>query len=140
MSLDQCAYDVLRAGADADLRRIAVEHERPQHGDLVRIARCAIRRDEYGGDRRKHRAGLRERQPALSIQTVSAGLAHFCVARAFYEADASFILSLDFLRLPVTAAAGYVLFAEIPDLWTVAGAAIIFGSTWYLNWHERVAR
>jgi drug/metabolite transporter (DMT)-like permease len=78
--------------------------------------------------------------PAILAIGVSAGLAHFCLARAFFEADASFILSLDFLRLPVTAAAAYVLFAEIPDLWTVAGAAIIFGSTWYLNWHERGAR
>jgi drug/metabolite transporter (DMT)-like permease len=25
----------------------------------------------------------------------------------------------------------------VPDLWTIVGAAIIFGATWYVTWRER---
>ncbi len=63
--------------------------------------------------------------------------AQSCINRALVYADASFVLPFDFLRLPFAAAAGFVLFAEIPDLWTLAGAAIIFGATYYVTWRER---
>ena len=57
--------------------------------------------------------------------------------RAFSFADASFVLPFDFLRLPFAAAAGFLLFAEVPDLWTLGGAAIIFSATYYVTWRER---
>lgn len=57
--------------------------------------------------------------------------------RSFAAADASFVLPFDFLRLPFAAAAGFFLFAETPDLWTLLGAAIIFGATYYVTWQER---
>ena len=60
-----------------------------------------------------------------------------CLNRALFAADASFVLPFDFLRLPFAAVAGLVLFAEVPDLWTIVGAAIIFGATWYVTWRER---
>ncbi|MEX2455072.1 MAG: DMT family transporter [Rhodospirillaceae bacterium] len=60
-----------------------------------------------------------------------------CLNRALSEADASFVLPFDFLRLPFAAAAGFVLFAETPDMWTVLGAAIIVGATWHVTSRER---
>jgi len=62
-----------------------------------------------------------------------------CLNRSFSVADASFVLPFDFLRLPLTAVAAYFLFSEIPDGWTVAGALIIFGATYYTTWYERRA-
>ena len=62
-----------------------------------------------------------------------------CLNRSFSIADASFVLPFDFLRLPLTAVAAYFLFSEIPDAWTVAGALIIFGATYYTTWYERRA-
>ncbi len=59
--------------------------------------------------------------------------------RALSVADASFLLPFDFLRLPLTGVAAFFLFSEIPDLWTVVGAAIIFGATYYSTWRERRA-
>lgn len=57
--------------------------------------------------------------------------AHFCIVRAFAAADASFVIPFDFLRLPVSALFGFLLYAERPGLWTFLGAVIIFGATWY---------
>ena len=49
----------------------------------------------------------------------------FGMMRAFTRADVSLVLPLDFLRLPLAAAAGIFVFSEIPDAWTITGAAII---------------
>lgn len=62
--------------------------------------------------------------------------AHFCIVRAFAAADASFVIPFDFLRLPMSALFGFVLYLEKPDLWTLLGAAVIFGATWYNAVHE----
>ena len=37
---------------------------------------------------------------------------HYCVTRSMAAADASFVVPFDFLRLPLSAGFGYVLFAE----------------------------
>ena len=54
------------------------------------------------------------------------------MTRALRVVDASVVAPLDFLRLPFAALAGYLLYAEIPDLWTVIGALVIIGATSFL--------
>lgn len=56
----------------------------------------------------------------------------FFVARAYDNADMSSVVPFDFLRLPIVASAAWLLFSEATDVWTLAGAAVIFVSTWYL--------
>ncbi len=63
--------------------------------------------------------------------------AHIGITRAMVLADAGFLLSFDFLRLPFAAVAGFVLFAEMPDLWILFGALIIFGAAYYITTRER---
>ena len=50
---------------------------------------------------------------------------HFCMARAMLYADATIVVPMDFLRVPLTATAGWLLYAERLDLFTVLGAALI---------------
>jgi len=52
--------------------------------------------------------------------------------------DASVIAPIDFLRLPITAGFGFVLFGEMPEIWVWIGGGIIFLSTWYITARERV--
>ena len=66
--------------------------------------------------------------------------AHFFMARALALADASFVMPFDFTRLPLAAVIAYVLFAQVPDGWTVAGAAVIFAATLYIAARERQTR
>lgn len=62
--------------------------------------------------------------------------AHYCLTRAFSMADTSFLMPLDYTRLPFTAAIAFVAFGEVPDIWTWVGAAIIAGSALYIARRE----
>jgi drug/metabolite transporter (DMT)-like permease len=50
---------------------------------------------------------------------------HFCMARAMLYADATIVLPMDFLRVPLTAAVGWLVYSERLDIFTVFGAALI---------------
>jgi drug/metabolite transporter (DMT)-like permease len=52
---------------------------------------------------------------------------HYCMARALRHADATVVVPMDFLRVPLTAAAGWLVYAERMDLLTVLGALLILG-------------
>src|SRR5262245_6790360 len=57
--------------------------------------------------------------------------AHYGMGRALSLGDASFVLPIDFLRLPCIAFAALLLFGERIDGWTMLGAALIFvGNYW----------
>jgi drug/metabolite transporter (DMT)-like permease len=50
---------------------------------------------------------------------------HFCMARAMLYADATVVLPMDFLRVPLTAIAGWLIYSERLDTFTLLGAALI---------------
>jgi drug/metabolite transporter (DMT)-like permease len=50
---------------------------------------------------------------------------HYCFARAMQHADATVVVPMDFLRVPLTAAAGWAVYAERVDLLTALGVALI---------------
>jgi len=67
--------------------------------------------------------------------------AHMCWTRALSLADASLLTPISFLQVIVVGVFAYFLFGETVDHWTVAGAAIIFGSNVYIAHREaRLAR
>jgi drug/metabolite transporter (DMT)-like permease len=51
--------------------------------------------------------------------------AHFCMARAMLYADATVVIPMDFLRVPLTAMVGWLVYSERLDIFTVLGAALI---------------
>jgi drug/metabolite transporter (DMT)-like permease len=64
-----------------------------------------------------------------------------CFTRAFALADASAVMPFEFLKLPFTAVLAYLLFSEVPSVWTWVGGAIIFAATAYIGHREaKVAR
>ncbi|MFK5980182.1 MAG: DMT family transporter [Rhizobiaceae bacterium] len=50
---------------------------------------------------------------------------HYCMARAMTHADATIVVPMDFLRVPLTAMVGWFVYAEVIDIYTAAGAALI---------------
>ncbi|MCC7549842.1 MAG: DMT family transporter [Burkholderiales bacterium] len=59
------------------------------------------------------------------------GLAgHYCLARAFRLADASVVVPIDFVRLPLIAVIGYLLYREPLDPYVMLGAAVVVAGTW----------
>ena len=65
--------------------------------------------------------------------------AHFCMARAMIYADATIVVPMDFLRVPLTAMVGWLVYSERLDLFTVLGAALILsGNLLNLKPEERL--
>ncbi len=56
--------------------------------------------------------------------------AHFCLTRALALAPASTVMPIDFIRLPVIAVLGMLLYDEALDPAVFAGAALIVGANW----------
>jgi drug/metabolite transporter (DMT)-like permease len=68
--------------------------------------------------------------PWVAVVAVTALLAHYCITRAFRLADATVVVPLDFLRLPLIAVLGWLLYAEPVNGWVLLGALIVFAGVW----------
>ena len=62
------------------------------------------------------------------------------VVLAFRYADASVLAPFSYTQLVWVSVLGFFVFGEIPDLWTIAGAAVIVCSGLYTAHRERVRR
>ena len=65
--------------------------------------------------------------PWILVIAVCGTYSHYCMTRALQHAEATTIVPMDFLRVPLSALAGWLVYAEAVDLWTVLGAALILG-------------
>ncbi|MDF2095564.1 DMT family transporter [Aquibaculum arenosum] len=63
-------------------------------------------------------------------------ISHVAFTRAYALADASAVMPFDYMRLPFSAALAYLLYTELPDLWTWVGAGIIAASAIYIGQRE----
>src|SRR5438874_2597728 len=81
--------------------------------------------------------------PALAdlpwILAIGAGsfAAHYSMTRAMKLADATVVVPIDFIRLPLIAVVGALFYAEPFDPMVIVGAAVIFAGTYYSLRHER---
>jgi drug/metabolite transporter (DMT)-like permease len=72
---------------------------------------------------------------------VLGGLGHWLFLHAYRLAPASAIAPFLYMQLLTMVAFGYVVFGDLPDVWTLAGAALIVASGVYLVHREhRLAR
>ena len=76
--------------------------------------------------------------PAIGVGT--AGLtSHYCLSNAFRSGDATLVVPLDFMRIPLIAVVGWAFYGERLDLFVLLGALIIVsGVLW--NLRSEVAR
>src|SRR5712671_7548736 len=72
--------------------------------------------------------------PAIAGLGAAGLFAHFCLSNAFRAGDASVVVPLDFLRIPLIAVIGWWLYDEPLDVFVFAGAGIIIsGILWNLR-------
>jgi len=82
-------------------------------------------------------AGLSWRLPDLNEVVLllaigfAAAVGQAAMVRAYAVAESSSVMPFSFLQLPATALAAYAAFGQAPDLFTVAGALVIFASAQY---------
>ena len=63
-------------------------------------------------------------------------IGHLMYTKAIQLAEVSQLQPIDFVRLPIIALFGYIVFAEQPSIWVWIGGAVIFLSTAYITHRE----
>ena len=76
---------------------------------------------------------MRHILPAIGVGT--AGLtSHYCLSNAFRSGDATLVVPLDFMRIPLIAVVGWAFYGERLDIFVLLGALIIVsGVLWNLR-------
>ncbi len=72
----------------------------------------------------------------LAIGIIGGG-AQWLMTEALRSADTSVVMPVDFCKLPWTALLAYLVFSQVPDIYTWIGGVIIFGSAFYIALRER---
>ena len=74
----------------------------------------------------------------LGVAGVAVSIGNFMVIEAFRRADIAVVSPFRYTSLVLASLYGFVIWREWPDLWTLAGSALIVGSGLYTIWRERV--
>jgi drug/metabolite transporter (DMT)-like permease len=77
--------------------------------------------------------------PWLVLVAVCGLSAHYGITKAFQHAEATVVLPMDFLRLPLIAVVGFVVYAEPLDPAVFLGALLIFAGNYY-NLRQEIRR
>lgn len=72
----------------------------------------------------------------LAILVLGSGLRNYADIRAYAVGEAGFLAPITYLRLITVGLAGYLIFGERLDIWTVVGGTIIVGATLYIALRE----
>jgi drug/metabolite transporter (DMT)-like permease len=79
--------------------------------------------------------------PLILVVGVMALTAHYCMARAMKKADATIVVPMDFLRLPLIAAVGAMLYGEKVEIWVFLGAGLILvGNLFSIKMEKRLKK
>jgi drug/metabolite transporter (DMT)-like permease len=72
----------------------------------------------------------------LALVGALGAVCQFCQVRAYATGDLMAVAPIEYSRLIFAGIMGFLLFAELPDRYTLVGAAIIVGSTLYIAYRE----
>jgi drug/metabolite transporter (DMT)-like permease len=68
------------------------------------------------------------------------GFGHYLLIQAHRRAPAPVLAPFSYIGLIFQATIGYLVFADVPNMWTIAGGGVIVGSGLYLLHRERVRK
>ena len=67
---------------------------------------------------------------------VAGTIVHLCINTAYKLTDLSVLQPVNFSRLLIASLFGFLIFDEIPDIWTIIGGLIIFSSILIITYRE----
>lgn len=73
----------------------------------------------------------------LGFVSLTGILGHMLLIKALEHAPAILLQPFNYSLLVWASLLGFAVFGEIPDVWTIAGAALIVGAGGYVIWRER---
>lgn len=86
---------------------------------------------------------LEPMQWGLMVTMGVAGAAgHYLLVKAFHSAEASMLAPFTYSQVVGAIAWGYLVFGDVPSIWTTCGATLIIGSgiyVWYRETHQKKA-
>ncbi len=71
---------------------------------------------------------------------LTGALGHYCMIRAYTVAEASVAAPYAYAVIIWMIAMGYLVFGDVPTIWTIVGATVIAGSGLYIAQRERAAK
>ncbi len=74
---------------------------------------------------------------SFGVIGLMSGAIGYCLSQAYRSADAALIAPFEYVGIPLAVLMGWLAFGQLPDLWVIAGAALIFASGAYVFLRER---
>ncbi len=81
-----------------------------------------------------------EQWPLVIGIGIVSSIGGYCFTRSVSAADARIVQPFQFSRMIFATAIGWIMFSELPDIWTWIGAGVIFGASYYIVYREGLAR
>ncbi len=78
--------------------------------------------------------------PVLVFMACIATVGQFAYTKSFKYAEATALMPLDFTRLVWASLIGFLVFDEVPDIWSWIGGTVIFLNAVYITFHESTVR
>lgn len=66
--------------------------------------------------------------PWVAVVGLAGTFSHYCLSKAISLADTTLVTPMDFLRVPLTVIAGYLLYSEGFDIYSIIGTLLILGA------------
>ena len=73
----------------------------------------------------------------LCLMGVLGTITQACYIKGMQAGDAAAMAPIDYTRLVFTVAAGFLIFHELPSVWTMAGAGVVVASTLFITLREQ---
>jgi len=78
--------------------------------------------------------------PVLVFMAFIATVGQFAYTKSFKYAEATALMPLDFTRQMWASLIGFLVFGEVPDIWSWIGGTVSFLNAVYITFHESTAR
>lgn len=78
--------------------------------------------------------------PWVVVVGVAGTFSHFCLAKAISLADATVVVPMDFLRMPLSALAGWLLYGEGVTVWLALGSTLILAGNAVNLWRAAASQ
>ena len=78
--------------------------------------------------------------PWVAVVALCGTFSHFCMAQALSLADATVVVPMDFLRVPLSALAGWLVYKEGVNLWLALGSTLILAGNAVNLWRAAASQ
>ena len=76
----------------------------------------------------------------MALSGLLLGSAHFLMIESFRYGEAGLVVPFKYLNLMFAVLVGFVLWGDLPDVWTWVGAGVLVSSGLYILHRERLQR